>query len=121
MLVDGDRLQRLVGVEATTGIGVGKRDERGDGLLAIADDVSVTPLEDGDDLVVDDEDAVVRARDEALDNHAPRSGPALGDREGGPDFGLVADIDRHPMTMGVVDGLVDDGIADDRGGLYRLL
>ncbi len=39
LLIDGDGLQRLVGLDAAAGIGIGDLDQLGDGVAAIADDV----------------------------------------------------------------------------------
>ena len=63
--VDGDAGQDLLVADAAPGIGVGDLDQLGDGVRAVADDVRRHPLGDRDDLIVDDEDAVVLAGDEA--------------------------------------------------------
>ena len=63
--VDGDPGQDLLVADAATRIGIGDLDQLGDGVRAIADDVGRHPLGNGDDLVVDDQDAVVLAGDEA--------------------------------------------------------
>ena len=69
-------------------------------------------LDDGDDLVVHDQDAVVPAGNEALDDDRPAAAVPLCQRENLPHVRLVADIESSGPDLAGVEGFDHDWIAD---------
>ena len=120
--VDGDAGEDLLVADAAAGILVGDLDQLGDGVRAVADDVSRHPLGDGDDLIVDDQDAIVLAGDEGLDDDVAAA--ALAARAIGIGLAhlrFVGEIDHHAAAMIAVERLQHDRVAEAAGGVDRLV
>ena len=109
-----DAGQHLLVADAAPGIGVGDLDQLGDRVRAVADDVGRHPLGDRDDLIVDDQDAVVLAGDEA--SRPRRAGAALvvGDREEARAPRPRREVDAYAAAVIAVERLEHDRVADPR-------
>ncbi len=119
--VDRDARQHLLVAYPATRIGVGDLDELGDGVPPVADDMRWHPLDDGYDLVGDDQDAVVLAGDEGLDDNLPPTALSVRERESLAHRGLIGQIDHYAPAIGRIEGLDNDGIADGLGYRGRLV
>ena len=99
--------------DTAAGIGVGDVDQLADGVLAVADDVRRHPLGDGDDLVVDDQDAVVLAGDEASRRRPSRSRLSrVRDREELAHLVFVGEVDADAAAVVAVERLEHHRVAD---------
>ena len=115
LLVDADAGEDLFVADAAAGVGVGGIDELGDGASAISEDVGRDTFGNGNDFVVDDEDAVVLARDEGLDDDAAVAAFLLGDGKRLEDGLVIREVDHHAAAVVAIEGLGDDGIAEAAG------
>ena len=111
--------QHVLVAGAAAGVAVHLGDELGDGGAAVAHDVAGDAVGGGDELAVDDEEAVVVARDHALDDDARAFG--FGDLEGGGDLVVGGEVDRDAAAVVAVDGLHHHRVADGVGGVDGVL
>ena len=92
-----------------------------DRVLAVAGDAGRDALGDRRELAADDEDAVVVAGDEALDDDVAAPGLARRDVEGGPDLVLGPQVEGDAPAVVAVERLEHARIADPLGGRDRLV
>ncbi len=120
-LVDRDAREHLFVADAATRIGIRELHQLTDRLLAVADDVSRHPLGDGHDAFVDDEDAIVPAGDEPLDQHQAIPAFAGGGREAVPHGVFRGKVQADTPAVIAVERFEHDRVADPPGGGDRLV
>ena len=111
--------QHVLVAGAAAGVLVHLGHELGDGGAAVAHDVAGNAVGGGDELAVDDEEAVVVAQDHALDDDAR----ALvdGALEGVGDLGVGGEVHRDAAAVVAVDRLHHHRVADGVGGVDGVL
>ncbi len=97
LVIELQARQHFFVADAATRILVDDIHQLFDGVLAVADDVAGFALGGGDELAVDDEQAVVVAFDVALDDHRAPVLPGLLERDF--DFFGGLEIDRHAAAV----------------------
>lgn len=105
-----DPVQRVFLLGAAARVLVDHGDQFANRGLAIAGHAHGLATAGGNHLAAHDQDAVLGAVDEAFDDDVRAFG--LGQREGGLDVGLVAQVQRHAACVVAVRGLDGDGKAD---------
>ena len=116
---DADPRQDLLVADAAPRIRVLDIDQLAHRVLAVADDARRHALGHGGELAADDQDAVVVAGDERLDDDIAVAALVVRGREGTAHVVLVAQIERHAAAVVAVERLDHARIADLRRGLDR--
>ena len=118
LCIEIEAREHLLMADAAARILVHDLDEIGDGVHAVARDVAGRAPGRRDELAVDDQQAMIVALEEGLDDHRARVFPSR--REALHDLRVARQADRNAAAVITVVGLGNHRVADAARGAHRL-